>query len=450
MDLLIDSYNVYCKEKDVTPRFQYSSDGTHKRPSDSAIKSLLEERIFDYLNDTKIIYGEDFDTSGFKKVDYKKRPIPMGCIIAKDILPVGCCMGVRTAKGDISTPVSEDTVVIIGEDGSVRILNLDRLNKSFRIYKDWRFTVKQTDYVPKFKNKDTETIVDGMAHARVCIPVEEDFSRAFVLKHKVKLFKNKDDSSYISGRPGDIMVLPNDDRNEAYMISKTEFEKTHIAKGEEENRKKAVVFDLDGTLLYTLEDLKNATNYALKQNGMPERTLDEVRRFVGNGVKLLMERAVPQGADNPKFEKTFSDFKEYYEAHCNDNTAPYDGIMELLKELKLNGIKLAIVSNKLDPAVKELNQLYFKEYMTSAVGEMEEEGIRKKPAPDMVQKALKELGVTQDEAIYVGDSDVDIATAKNSGLECVSVTWGFRDVEFLKEHGATNLIDEPVELLNYV
>ena len=156
------------------------------------------------------------------------------------------------------------------------------------------------------------------------------------------------------------------------------------------------------------------------------------------------------GADNPKFEKTFSDFKEYYEAHCNDNTAPYDGIMELLKELKLNGIKLAIVSNKLDPAVKELNQLYFKEYMTSAVGEMEEEGIRKKPAPDMVQKALKELQVSADEAIYVGDSDVDIATAKNSGLECVSVTWGFRDVEFLKEHGATNLIDEPVELLNYV
>ena len=374
----------------------------------------------------------------------------MGYIIAKDILPVSCCMGVRTAKGDISTPVGEDTVVIIGEDGSVRISNLDRLNKSFRIYKDWRFTVKQTDYVPKFKNKDTETIVDGMAHARVCIPVEADFSRAFVLKHKVKLFRNKDDSSYISGRPGDIMVLPNDDRNEAYMISKTEFEKTHIAKGEEENRKKAVVFDLDGTLLYTLEDLKNATNYALKQNGMPERTLDEVRRFVGNGVKLLMKRAVPDGADNPKFEKTFSDFKEYYEAHCNDNTAPYDGIMELLKELKLNGIKLAIVSNKLDPAVKELNQLYFKEYMTSAVGEMEEEGIRKKPAPDMVQKALKELQVSADEAIYVGDSDVDIATAKNSGLECVSVTWGFRDVEFLKEHGATNLIDEPVELLNYV
>ncbi|MDD6354524.1 MAG: HAD hydrolase-like protein, partial [Lachnospiraceae bacterium] len=102
------------------------------------------------------------------------------------------------------------------------------------------------------------------------------------------------------------------------MISKTEFEKTHIAKGEEENRKKAVVFDLDGTLLYTLEDLKNATNYALKQSGMPERTLDEVRRFVGNGVRLLMERAVPQGADNPKFEETFALFKEYYDAHCND------------------------------------------------------------------------------------------------------------------------------------
>ena len=274
--------------------------------------------------------------------------------------------------------------------------------------------------------------MDGMAHAKVCIHVEEDFSRAFVLKHKVKLFKNKDD------------------RNEAYMISKTEFEKTHIAKGEEENRKKAVVFDLDGTLLYTLEDLKNATNYALKQSGMPERTLDEVRRFVGNGVRLLMERAVPQGADNPKFEETFALFKEYYDVHCNDNTLPYDGIMELLEELKVRGIKMAIVSNKIDFAVKSLDKLYFKDYMTAAIGEMEEEGIRKKPAPDMVQKALKELGVTQDEAIYVGDSDVDIATAKNSGLDCVSVTWGFRDVEFLKEHGATNLIDEPVELLNYV
>ena len=148
------------------------------------------------------------------------------------------------------------------------------------------------------------------------------------------------------------MVLPNDDRNEAYMISKTEFEKTHIAKGEEENRKKAVVFDLDGTLLYTLEDLKNAPPPAPPPPGPPARPPAAARRLVGNGVKLLMERAVPQGADNPKFEKTFSDFKEYYEAHCNDNTAPYDGIMELLKELKLNGIKLAIISNNLEQAEK--------------------------------------------------------------------------------------------------
>lgn len=145
---------------------------------------------------------------------------------------------------------------------------------------------------------------------------------------------------------------------------------------------------------------------------MPERTLDEVRRFVGNGVRLLMERAVPQGADNPEFEETFALFKEYYDAHCNDNTSPYDGIMDLLEELKVRGIKMAIVSNKIDFAVKSLDKLYFKDYMTAAIGEMEEEGIRKKPAPDMVQKALKELGVTQDEAIYVGDSDVDIATAK--------------------------------------
>ena len=213
---------------------------------------------------------------------------------------------------------------------------------------------------------------------------------------------------------------------------------------------KNVIFDLDGTLLDTLEDLKNAVNFALEKNGFPVRSIDEVRSFVGNGIKVLIRRAVPEGTGETAYKRVYDDFVVYYKEHCKDNTAPYRGIPELLDALCGSGVKMAIVSNKIDFAVKSLDKLYFKDYMTAAIGEMEEEGIRKKPAPDMVQKALKELGVTQDEAIYVGDSDVDIATAKNSGLECVSVTWGFRDVEFLKEHGATNLIDEPVELLNYV
>ena len=209
-----------------------------------------------------------------------------------------------------------------------------------------------------------------------------------------------------------------------------------------------VVFDMDGTILNTLDDLADAVNVALRAYQMPERTIEEVRRFVGNGIRLLMERAVPDGADNPQFEEVFAKFKEYYGVHCNDKTRAYDGILPLFRELKEAGYAMAIVSNKIDSAVKELSEIYFDGIITVAIGETE--GVAKKPAPDMVQKALKELQVSAEEAIYVGDSDVDIATAKNSGLECVSVTWGFRDEEFLKEHGATNLIDEPVELLNYV
>ena len=214
------------------------------------------------------------------------------------------------------------------------------------------------------------------------------------------------------------------------------------------NKIKAVIFDLDGTLLYTLEDLKNAVNYALEQQNMPIRTLDEVRRFVGNGVGKLMERAVPDGLSNPEFDKTFDIFKEYYGKHCNDNTSPYPGIMDLLETLEKKNIKMAIVSNKIDSAVKELDKLYFKNYMMAAIGEME--GVRRKPAPDTAIKAMKELGVQPDEALYVGDSDVDIATEKNAGLRCISVKWGFRDEEFLLEHGASDLIDEPMQLLDYL
>ena len=209
-----------------------------------------------------------------------------------------------------------------------------------------------------------------------------------------------------------------------------------------------VVFDLDGTLLNTLEDLADATNYALRTMQMPERTIGEVRAFVGNGVRRLMELSVPGGFDNPKFEETFAVFKKYYGEHCNDKTRAYDGVVPVLRKLKEKGYAVAIVSNKIDFAVKELNDLYFKGIVPVAIGE--KEGIRRKPAPDTVFEALKELGKTKEEAVYVGDSDVDIETAKNAGMPCISVLWGFRDKEFLAEHGAEYYAETAEDVLRYI
>lgn len=210
-------------------------------------------------------------------------------------------------------------------------------------------------------------------------------------------------------------------------------------------RYNTVIFDLDGTLLNTLEDLTAAVNYALDSCAMPKRTIEEVRRFVGNGIRNLMLRAVPGGEDNTDFERAYQLFQQYYKLHCNDRTKPYPGIIELLEELKKQGYHLAIVSNKADFGVKELQKIYFKDYITTAIGE--KEGIRKKPAPDTVQQALRELGKEKENAIYVGDSDVDIQTAKNAGLPCISVTWGFRSREFLGEHGADRFADDTKQLL---
>lgn len=216
------------------------------------------------------------------------------------------------------------------------------------------------------------------------------------------------------------------------------------------NKKDTVVFDLDGTLLDTLEDLKNSVNYAMRHFDYPERTLDEVRRFVGNGIMLLIQRAIPGGKDDPNFEEAFALFKEHYGKHCNDTTKPYEGIMELLHILKEHNIKIAIVSNKADFAVKELNEIYFKGMISVAIGEKESEGIRKKPAPDTVREALKELGSTAEGSVYVGDSDVDIETARNSGMDEILCDWGFRGEEFLKEHGAKIIIKNPEEILTLI
>lgn len=207
------------------------------------------------------------------------------------------------------------------------------------------------------------------------------------------------------------------------------------------------IFDLDGTLLDTLGDLAASVNFALREHGMPEHSIDDVRSFVGNGVRLLMERAIPDGTDNPDFEATFATFRQYYMAHSLDTTRPYDGVPEALRELRNRGCQLAVVSNKMMAATQELIRHFFPDTIAVAIGEHEAEGIRKKPAPDTVFAALRELGVGQEGAVYVGDSDVDIRTAENAGLPCISVLWGFRDKDFLIKHGAKTLISAPSELL---
>ena len=205
------------------------------------------------------------------------------------------------------------------------------------------------------------------------------------------------------------------------------------------------IFDLDGTLLSTLNDLATSTNYSLRWAGMPERTIEEIRMFVGNGVKLLMERAIPNGINNPKFEETYAKFREHYLEHNLDTTSPYDGIPELLRELKRRGKKLAIVSNKFYAATQDLAKHFFPDTIKVAIGERET--IRKKPAPDTVLEALRQLGASKEGAVYIGDSDVDIMTAKNCGLPCISVLWGFRDKDFLIQHGGTIFVNKPSEIL---
>ena len=180
---------------------------------------------------------------------------------------------------------------------------------------------------------------------------------------------------------------------------------------------------------------------------MPEHSIEDVRRFVGNGVRKLIERSVPSGTENPNFEATFATFREYYMQHSLDTTRPYDGIPETLAALKAKGCRLAVVSNKMMAATQELCRHFFPDTIEVAIGENEAEGIRKKPAPDTVYASLRELGVDKHSAVYVGDSDVDIETARNAGLPCISVLWGFRDRDFLIQHGAKTFISAPQELL---
>lgn len=206
------------------------------------------------------------------------------------------------------------------------------------------------------------------------------------------------------------------------------------------------IFDLDGTILDTLDDLTDSVNYALDKHGYPTRTKEEIRTFVGDGLLMLVRRAIAPEADENVIQTVFATQKAYYKDHCADKTKPYDGILELLAELKKADVKLAVVSNKADYAVQILCEQYFSGIFHMAVGE--KEAVRKKPAPDSVYAVLDELQVEKERAVYIGDSEVDIETAKNAGLDAVLVTWGFRDTEFLQEKGAKTLVNDRNALKN--
>lgn len=209
--------------------------------------------------------------------------------------------------------------------------------------------------------------------------------------------------------------------------------------------KKLYIFDMDGTILNTLDDLSDSVNHVLKKNHFPQRTLDEVRTFVGNGIRKLIERALPEESTEAIVEVVYSDFMEYYQKHCADKTRPYDGIVELLDQLKEKGIHLAVVSNKAEPAVKELCDIYFPGSFECAIGVRE--GILPKPAPDGVDQALEFFGIKKEEAVYIGDSEVDVKTALNSGLDMICVEWGFRDRAFIEKQGGKNFVRVPEDIL---
>lgn len=214
-----------------------------------------------------------------------------------------------------------------------------------------------------------------------------------------------------------------------------------------ERKYDTVIFDLDGTLMDTLEDLADAVNEILRRHGYPVRTIAEVRRIVGNGLRQTLTLCLPEGTKESVVEELLPEFAAYYQDHCQIKTKPYDGIEDTLRGLCERGYKLAIVSNKRDAAVKTLRDECFADCVKVAIGENEDAGIRKKPAPDTVYQAIKELGSRKEQAVYVGDSEVDRMTAENAGLPCISVDWGFRDREELEKLHPAYLISRPEELL---
>ena len=207
---------------------------------------------------------------------------------------------------------------------------------------------------------------------------------------------------------------------------------------------RTVLFDMDGTLLDTLEDLRESTNHVLREMGYPERSLEEMRRFVGNGAEMQIRRAVPEGTSEENIAKALRAYRAYYQEHCRIKTKVYDGLLDMLDALKARGVKTAVASNKPDEAVKKLSEEYFGGRMDYAVGA--KDGRRCKPYPDMVDAALEALGETREGAVFIGDSEVDVQTGLNAGLPVIAVSWGFRSRETIAEAGATVIADDAAAL----
>ena len=207
---------------------------------------------------------------------------------------------------------------------------------------------------------------------------------------------------------------------------------------------KLAIFDMDGTILSTLDDLANGVDYALSENGLPARSKQETRAALGRGVRFLIEQSVPAGLSDAEISKVEEDFLKYYKVHSLDNTRPYDGIVELIKEVRASGVKTAVVSNKIDSAVKELCANFFEGAFDVAYGERL--GIPRKPDPKPINAIIDEFGLSKDEVVYIGDSEVDLLTANNAGINHIIVTWGFRDRDFLVQNGAKTLVESMDEL----
>lgn len=207
---------------------------------------------------------------------------------------------------------------------------------------------------------------------------------------------------------------------------------------------KLAIFDMDGTILSTLDDLANGVDYALSENGLPARSKQETRAALGRGVRFLIEQSMPDGLSDAEISKVEDDFLKYYKVHSMDNTRPYDGIVELIKEVRASGIKTAVVSNKIDSAVKELCANFFEGAFDVAYGERI--GIPRKPDPKPINAIIDEFGLSKNEVVYIGDSEVDLLTANNAKIDHIIVTWGFRDRAFLEQNGAKNLVESMEEL----
>ncbi len=207
---------------------------------------------------------------------------------------------------------------------------------------------------------------------------------------------------------------------------------------------KAVLFDMDGTVVDTIDDLRDSVDHSLKHFGMPGISKEDTLRFIGNGARRLIEQAVPEGTEEDLLEEVLKYYVNYYQAHCMVKTAPFEGVIEMMTRLKKAGIRQVIVSNKPDVAANEIAERFFGGLAEFVMGE--KEGLRRKPWPDMVDAAVGRLGLSKDECLYVGDSEVDIATAKNAGVQCIPVLWGFRDRKTLEEAGAPVIAETPAEL----